>query len=54
MNETVKKKTVKIINGIKTTVYVPKNIPEYVRQEKINYIYDILKSKDKSIMQTAT
>ena len=35
------------INGIKVTINTPENVSEYVKQEKINYLYDILKPQKK-------
>lgn len=34
--------TEKSDTGIKVTVYIPDNVPETIRQQKINHIYDIL------------
>lgn len=33
------------IDNIKVTIRIPENVPEHVIQEKINYIYDVLKPK---------
>ena len=36
-------------SGIKVTVHIPDSVPEAVRQQKINQIYDILtKPKNKN------
>lgn len=36
-------------SGIKVTVHIPEegDIPEYIRQQKINQLYDILAPKEK-------
>jgi len=36
------------INGIKVTIHIPENVSEYVKQEKINYLYEVLKPQKKT------
>lgn len=33
-------------SGIKVTVHIPEGIPESVKREKINYLYDVLKPRE--------
>ena len=35
-----------VFGGIKVTVHIPEDIPEYVKREKINYLYEILKPQE--------
>lgn len=41
-------------DNITVTIRIPENIPEHIVQEKINYIYDVLKPKnsEKNLQQT--
>lgn len=41
-------------DNVKVTIRIPENVPEHVIQQKINYIYDVLKpkSKKKNLQQT--
>ena len=36
------------VNGIKVTSYIPENVSESVKRNRINQIYDILKPAEKS------
>ena len=33
------------INGINVRIHIPENVPEVIRREKINYLYEILSKK---------
>lgn len=33
-------------SGIKVTIHIPEGIPESVKREKINYLYDVLKPRE--------
>lgn len=33
--------------NIKVTVHIPENVPECIKREKINFLYDMLKPKKK-------
>ncbi len=33
---------IKALSGIKVTIHIPQDIPESIRRQKINRIYDIL------------
>ena len=35
------------VNGIKVTAYIPENVSESVKRNRINQIYDILKPVEK-------
>lgn len=35
-----------VFEGIKVTVHIPTDIPEYVKRAKINYLYDVLKPRE--------
>jgi len=35
------------VNGIKVTSYIPENVSESVKRNRINQIYDILKAVEK-------
>ena len=37
------------VNGIKVTSYIPENVSESVKRNRINQIYDILKPHEKEI-----
>ena len=39
------------VNGIKVTSYIPENVSESVKRNRINQIYDILKPHDKEIKE---
>ena len=39
------------VNGIKVTSYIPENVSESVKRNRINQIYDILKSHEKEIKE---
>ncbi|MCI7497870.1 MAG: hypothetical protein MSA82_00485 [Oscillospiraceae bacterium] len=39
------------VNGIKVTSYIPENVSESVKRNRINQIYDILKPHEKDIKE---
>ena len=39
--------TEKSYDGIKVTIHIPENVSDSVKRNRINQIYDILKSNDK-------
>ena len=39
------------VNGIKVTSYIPENVSESVKRNRINQIYDILKPHEKEIKE---
>lgn len=47
IENTVNEKVIMTDNGTKVTIKYPENVPDVIRQEKINRIYDIL-TKHKS------
>ena len=42
------------VNGIKVTSYIPENVSESVKRNRINQIYDILKPADKRTEESDT
>ena len=42
------------VNGIKVTSYIPENVSESVKRNRINQIYDILVAADKRTEESDT